>query len=115
MSEQQAGAAQDAVGRWLERICRLFALIGGVVLVAITLMSVASITGRSLFGKPVPGDFELVQIGCAICVAAFLPWSQLRGGNIIVDFFTVRAGTRIRAWLDVFGALLTAAVMVLVG
>jgi TRAP-type C4-dicarboxylate transport system permease small subunit len=77
-------------------------------------MSVASIVGRNLFGKPVPGDFELVQIGCAICVAAFLPWCQMQGGNIIVDFFTVRASARTRAWLDMFGALLLAVVMLLV-
>jgi len=115
MTEQQAGAAQDAVGRWLEWACRWFAVTGGAVLVAMTLMSVASIAGRSLLGKPVPGDFELIQIGCAICVAAFLPWCQMQRGNIIVDFFTVRASVRAQAWLDVFGALLLAAVMLLVG
>jgi len=114
MSEQEAVPAADFAGRWLERICLWFAVIGGAVLVAITLMSVASIAGRSLLGKPVPGDFELVQIGCAICVAAFLPWCQMQGGNIIVDFFTVRASARTQAWLDVFGALLLALVMLLV-
>lgn len=114
MTDAQAGAAQDFAGRWLGRVCRWFAVIGGVVLVAMTLMSVASIVGRSLFGKPIPGDFELIQIGCAICVAAFLPWCQMRGGNIIVDFFTVRTGARTQAWLDAFGAVLLSAVMLLV-
>jgi len=114
MSEQQAAEAEDFAGKWLGRICRWFAVIGGAVLVAMTVMSVASIVGRSLFGKPVPGDFELIQIGCAICVAAFLPWCQMQGGNIIVDFFTVRASARAQAWLDVFGALLLTAVMLLV-
>ena len=114
MTEQLAAKDQDFAGKWLGRICRWFAVVGGVVLVAMTVMSVASIAGRSLFGKPVPGDFELIQIGCAICVAAFLPWCQMQGGNIIVDFFTTRASTRTQAWLDVFGALLLAAVMLLV-
>jgi TRAP-type C4-dicarboxylate transport system permease small subunit len=114
MTELQGSAAQDIVGKWLGRICRWLAVLGGVVLVAMTLMSVGSILGRSLFGKPIPGDFELIQIGCAICVAAFLPWCQMHGGNIIVDFFTVRASNRTQAWLDVFGALLLAAVMLLV-
>lgn len=114
MTEQQAAEGEDFAGKWLGRICRWFAVVGGLVLVAMTLMSVASIAGRSMFGKPVPGDFELIQIGSAICVAAFLPWCQMHGGNIIVDFFTARAGTRTQAWLDVFGALLLAAVMLLV-
>lgn len=114
MTEQQAGAARNAAGRWLERVCRWFAVVGGAVLVGMTLMSVASITGRSLFGKPVPGDFELIQIGTAICVAAFLPWCQMQRGNIVVDFFTARTSVRTQAWLDVFGALLLAVVMLLV-
>jgi TRAP-type C4-dicarboxylate transport system permease small subunit len=59
----------------------------------------------------VPGDFELVQIGCGAAIAAFLPYCQLRRGNIIVDFFTVRAGPRVQAALDAFGALLLALVM----
>jgi len=114
MTEQQEVAAEDFAGRWLGLICRCFAVVGGAVLVSMTLMSVASIIGRSLFGKPVPGDFELIQIGSAICVAAFLPWCQMQRGNIIVDFFTTRASVRTQAWLDVFGALLLAAVMLLV-
>ena len=114
MTRVQAVTAEDFAGRWLGRICRWFAVVGGVVLVAMTMMSVASIAGRSLFGRPVPGDFELMQIGSAICVAAFLPWCQMQGGNIIVDFFTARTSPRTQAWLDVFGALLLATVMLLV-
>ena len=114
MAEPQAAETEDFAGKWLASICRWFAVVGGIVLVAMTVMSVASIAGRSVFGKPVPGDFELIQIGCAICVAAFLPWCQMQGGNIIVDFFTVRASARTQAWLDVFGALLLAAAMLLV-
>jgi len=114
MTEQQAGAVRDVAGRLLERACRWSAVIGGAVLVAMALMSVASVAGRSLLGKPVPGDFELVQIGTAICVASFLPWCQMQRGNIIVDFFTTRTSLRTQAWLDVFGALLLAVAMLLV-
>jgi TRAP-type C4-dicarboxylate transport system permease small subunit len=95
----------------LDGLARAFALAGGALLVAITAMSVWSIAGRTLRGRPVAGDFELVQIGCAAAVAAFLPYCQLRRGNIIVDFFTTRAGPRTQAGLDAFGALLVAAVM----
>ncbi len=99
--------------RALDGLARAFALAGGALLVTITGMSVASIVGRALLGTPVPGDFELVQVGCGAGIAAFLPYCQLRRGNIIVDFFTVRAPTRVQAALDVFGALALAAVMAL--
>jgi TRAP-type C4-dicarboxylate transport system permease small subunit len=99
------------VTRVLDGLARAFALAGGALLAVITGMSVVSIAGRALLGTPVPGDFELVQVGCAAAIAAFLPYCQLRRGNIIVDFFTARAGRRVRGALDAFGALLLAAVM----
>jgi TRAP-type C4-dicarboxylate transport system permease small subunit len=92
-------------------LARGFAFGGGAILVALTGMSVASITGRAFLGRPVPGDFELVQIGCGAAIAAFLPYCQLRRGNIIVDFFTVRAGPHAQGALDALGALLVALVM----
>jgi TRAP-type C4-dicarboxylate transport system permease small subunit len=101
------------VTRALDGLARAFALAGGALLVAITGMSVASIVGRAVLGTPVPGDFELVQIGCGAGIAMFLPYCQLRRGHIIVDFFTVRAPKQAQAALDAFGALALAAVMAL--
>ena len=97
--------------RALDALARAFALAGGAILVLLTGMSVVSIVGRSLFASPVPGDFELVQVGSAAAVAAFLPYCQLRRGNIIVDFFTARAAAGVQRALDSAGALLLAGVM----
>jgi TRAP-type C4-dicarboxylate transport system permease small subunit len=101
------------VARVLDVLARAFAFGGGAVLTVMTLTSVVSIMGRSLFGAPVPGDFELVQVGSAVAIAAFLPYCQLRRGNIIVDFFTVRASPRAQGLLDAFGALLLSGSMAL--
>jgi TRAP-type C4-dicarboxylate transport system permease small subunit len=100
--------------RALEPAAKAFAFAGGAVLVVMIGMSVASIAGRSFFGGPIPGDFELVQFGCAISIAAFLPWCQLRRSNIIVDFFTAGLPKRAQDVLDGIGALLLAAVIALV-
>jgi TRAP-type C4-dicarboxylate transport system permease small subunit len=108
-----ADGERPAVGRLLDRLCRFFAFLGGAVLVAITLMSAYSVVMRYFFSRPIMGDFELVQLGCAACVAAFLPITQLRGANIIVDFFMNWAGPKVHNMLDGLGALLIAAVMVL--
>jgi TRAP-type C4-dicarboxylate transport system permease small subunit len=117
MTETQSAASRssDAVGRVLAKLCHVFAATGGVVLVAITIMSASSILGRALFGKPITGDFELVQLACAVCVAAFLPYAQQQRSNIIVDFFTVNSSHKVRGRLDAFGALAVAIVMGLVG
>lgn len=98
----------DPVGRWLFYVARAFAAIGGLVLVAITLMSVASIASRFLTSKGLLGDFELVQLGCAVAVAAFLPWGQMRGNHVMVDFFTGGMRQRGKNYLDALGALLLA-------
>jgi TRAP-type C4-dicarboxylate transport system permease small subunit len=96
----------DPAGRLLERAAKLLAIAGGLVLTAVTLMSLYSVVMRNLAGAPIQGDFELVQMGCAVAVAAFLPFTQLRDGNIFVDFFTARASDRTKALLDGAGALL---------
>ena len=108
MSEPVVGkrAPSDPIGVLLFGLCRAFALAGGFVLVAMMLMSLASIFGRAVLNKPLPGDYELVQLGCAIAVAAFLPFCQMRGGHVLVDFFTANSRASVRATLDTLGALL---------
>ncbi|HEX6296654.1 MAG TPA: TRAP transporter small permease [Burkholderiales bacterium] len=100
--------------RAIELTAKAFAFVGGAVLVAMLFMSVASIAGRAALGRPIQGDFELVQLGCAVSVAAFLPWCQLARANIFVDFFTKWLPSRAQAVLDALGALLLAMVMALV-
>jgi TRAP-type C4-dicarboxylate transport system permease small subunit len=97
----------------IEKLAALFALAGGAILTGITMMVLASIIMRSLGFSPIQGDFELVQVVLAGCVALMLPWCQLKGGNLTVDFFTVRLHTKKQRRLDAIGAFLFAAVMAL--
>ena len=49
----------------IEWLARALAILGGLVLVVITLLIVVSITGRGLVRQglgPIPGDFELVEV-----------------------------------------------------
>ena len=43
----------------LEQLAKLCAIIAGLLLVIITLMTVASVVGRDTIGKAITGDFEL--------------------------------------------------------
>jgi TRAP-type C4-dicarboxylate transport system permease small subunit len=112
--EEATRAPRRGLGRALELVAQAFAFFGGAVFVGLIGMSVTSITLRTLTGKPVQGDFEMVQFACAIGIAAFLPWCQLCRGNIIVDFFTTRLPPRGQAWLDALGAVLLALVVAVV-
>lgn len=104
----------DPAGKLLFRVSRFFAAVGGLILVAVTLMSVGSIASRWLTDTSLLGDFELVQLGCAVAVAAFLPWGQMRGSHVFVDFFTTWTRPKTRAVLDGIGALLLAACAALI-
>ena len=97
----------------LERLAKLCAIVAGVLLTVITLMTCVSVLGRNTVGWTIVGDFELSGSAAGAAIALFLPWCQARRGNIIVDFFTARASEATQAALDRFGALLLAAVMAL--
>jgi TRAP-type C4-dicarboxylate transport system permease small subunit len=91
----------------------VFALVGGLAAAAVGCMTVASIVMRALWSTPIQGDIELTQFGIALAISLCLPWCQLHGGNIIVDFFTLKASERSRQVLDGIGALLLAAMVIL--
>jgi len=92
----------------LELLAKLCAIAAGVLLTVITLMTCVSVIGRNTIGKTIVGDFELTGAAVGAAIALFLPWCQMRRGNIIVDFFTAKASDRTVARLDRFGALLFA-------
>lgn len=97
-------------GRALIASCQAFAVVGSVLLILMAAMSLASIAGRALIGKPILGDYELVQAICAAAVAMTLPYCQLVRGHVIVDFFTTKASPRITRTLDIAASLLLAAI-----
>lgn len=96
------------VGRILSACCRFFAICAGIMLILMSLMSLTSIVGRSLFDKPILGDYELVQMMSAVAVTMSLPFCQLIRGHIIVDFFTVGLPRKVNRVFDVFASLILA-------
>lgn len=92
--------------KFLHPLAQLCAILAGVLLTGITLMTCASLIGRNTIGLTLTGDFELTGVATGAAIALFMPWCQIQRGNIIVDFFTAKASPRTNAGLDRFGALL---------
>jgi TRAP-type C4-dicarboxylate transport system permease small subunit len=63
-----------------------------------------SVIGRYLVSSPVPGDYDIIGILCGCAIFAFLPYCQLRRGNVFVDFFTAKASPRVKAVLEAAGS-----------
>src|SRR5512147_1075485 len=89
----------------LYRATEVWALLGGLILLAIALMTAWSATSGWLFGKPLPGDVELVEMLTAVSVFMFLPYCQATGANVTADLFTAKAGPRTVALLGLLAAL----------
>ena len=96
----------QGLGRVLDRLCKLLAILSGLTLLAMAFMSLRSIVGRAFFDAPLLGDFELVQFLCAGAVAMSLPYTHWISGHVIVDFFTANAPARLNAVLDTLANLL---------
>lgn len=97
--------------KYLGQLAKLFAILAGLLMVFITLMTVTSVIGRDFFGRAITGDFELSAAACGAAVGLFLPWCQYQRGNIIVDFFTAKASPRAQDLLDRIGALILGVIM----
>lgn len=100
--------AEVRVGRILKRATRWLAYFGGIVLTASAIMTVISIAGRAMikFGLgPIPGDFELVELSCAVAVFSFLPWGQFNRGQVTVDILVDTFPKRLRVFLGMVGDL----------
>lgn len=95
----------------LSQLARFCAILAGVLLTVITLITCISLIGRNTIGVTLVGDYELTAVTAGAAIALFMPWCQLKRENIIVDFFTAKASSRGIAGMDRFGSLLLAALM----
>lgn len=112
MTETQLdqSAVQTVPGRGLAWLSRQFALVGGLIMLALAAMTVVSIIGRSTIGVSVEGDYELVELGLAAAVFLFLPECYLSQGHVVVDLFTAHCKQRTIDFLDGITDLLFAVV-----
>ena len=95
------------------RVARALAIVGGLLSVASALLVTTSVTLRWLGFGSINGDFELVQICVALSVFCFLPLTQARRGNIMVDTFTAWLPLRVQRAMDAFWDFVYAGFMAL--
>jgi len=98
----------------IERFTRWLALAGGVIMLFAIAVTIVSVVGRYGFGAPVPGDYEMVELVCAVGVFLFFPYAHATSSNIVVEFFTVKLPVRYKRVLDLVHDVLFAAVAALI-
>ena len=103
----------EYVLKTLSFLAQACAVIAGLLLTLVTLVTCVSLIGRNTTGTTLLGDYELTAVAAGAAITLFLPLCQLQNGNIIVDFFTSRMPSRVNAGLDRFGALLVSLMLLL--
>lgn len=78
-------------------------------------MVTVSTLSRWLVNESVPGDIELVQMATALAAFCFLPYCQIRRGNIFVETFTMSLSKRVQSLIDAVWDFVYAAVAWLMG
>ncbi len=105
MAEDEAPRQTGLIGL-ARRAIEGWALLGGLVLLGVALMTTWSATSGVLLRRPLPGDFELTEMLVAVAAFAFLPYCQLMNANVTADIFTARAGPRTVAAFTLLSALI---------
>ena len=95
----------------LERITGACAVLGGLLTFAVALLVTTSVLMRWLSGAPIDGDFEYVKMATAIAIFSYLPYTQARRGNIMVDTFTLWLPPPVVRAIDAFWDLVFTVIM----
>lgn len=98
----------------LSRLATAIAIAGALVMLAAAAMVAVSVSVRNLTDVALMGDYEIVQMATAIAAFAFLPYCQMRRGNILVDTFTARLPEGVRRGLDALWDVVYAAIVAIV-
>jgi TRAP-type C4-dicarboxylate transport system permease small subunit len=108
---------EDILKKLSYALANTMAMIGGLSLLAIILMTVASVIGRALVPiglGPVPGDYEITEMTIAFVIFCFLPLCQLVAGHATVDVFTSGMGQRTNLILLAIWEVLLTATMIFI-
>jgi TRAP-type transport system small permease protein len=89
----------------------VFGALAAVFLAGMVLITVADVLLRSFFDFPIRGVLELVELGLACTIFVALPAVFLRDEHLVVDVIDHVAPRAVVRWLDLAGALLSAAVL----
>jgi TRAP-type C4-dicarboxylate transport system permease small subunit len=119
--------------RLVKWLARASAVIGGLVLVGLIVLTTLSIIGRELsklghawaegwIGQmllasgvdEIRGTYELTEAGVAFAIFAFFPVCQFYGQHATVDVFTAALPRRALGWLRAFWEVVLAAIIVFI-
>jgi TRAP-type C4-dicarboxylate transport system permease small subunit len=102
------------IPKWIRAVRRFNTVthyVSGAALLVILFLTVADITGRSGFSRPVPGTVEVTSMLLVVVVFLAVAHSEDKGDHITIDLVYERVGRGTKWLFDVFADSLTFIVM----
>jgi TRAP-type C4-dicarboxylate transport system permease small subunit len=101
----------------LERMLAVFSkwatVIAGVALTAMLIISVADVIGNKIFHHPIQGTTDYVSFLAIITIIFSLSYSLIEKAHVQVDLFLNKLPRRVKAIFEIFIALLSLTLFVL--
>jgi C4-dicarboxylate transporter DctQ subunit len=103
---KKARKAVELTPAIIDRLSEALALMGGVVVLLVTLMITYAVVARKVFNAPLGLSVELSNY--AVIAIVFLPlaWIQAQRRHVSVDLITSRLSPRKQTVLDIFASVL---------
>lgn len=111
--EPPSAQTRTALGAFVVKLVRWWALGGGILTLTLAFMTAASALSNIVSGRPFAADHELVKHIIAIAIFMFLPYCQITASNVTVDIFTERMGERGKQAMAAFSSLFAIAFSIL--
>lgn len=92
--------------RFMEQISSFGAVLGGIVLVFIMLLTIASVLFR-LIGSAIVGSYELTELVIAVTVGFALVYSTMTKANVAVHIFYDRFSPSVQKIINIFISVLS--------
>jgi TRAP-type transport system small permease protein len=99
------------LGGLLDRLLRGAALLSGVLLAGLTLLTVLDVARRYALNAPLVGALELTQLAMLCLVMLALPWCWATDGHVRIDVLDGVLGAHGRALADVLTSVVGLAVI----
>jgi C4-dicarboxylate transporter, DctM subunit len=107
--DRHGSAMLDRLARLDEgmiRLARRVALVGVAGMLLIALGTITDVLARWLFGEPLTGFNEVVQLCIAVAIAATFPAGAAQRVNLTIDLFVESYSRAANEWLKCLGSLL---------
>jgi TRAP-type C4-dicarboxylate transport system permease small subunit len=96
----------------LKFAAKVFGTLAAFFLAAMMLLTVADVVLRAFYSSPIRGMLELVELGLACTIFVALPAVFLRDEHLVVDVIDHFFKPKVIRILDLLGALVSLAVLV---